>query len=101
MSFGGGDKYDSLNSSAVYGALSVGTAAVEVKVGVSPLEYRKMVHMFAEDNEIYWGYNSGVTTANGTRIYKNQFIELPIGPDIAIYVVADGAGKSMRIAELA
>lgn len=101
MSFGGGDRFDSLNDSAVYGTLSVGTTAVEVKVGGSPLTNRKMVHMLAEDNQIYWGYDASVTTSNGTRIYKNQFVELPIGPDISIYVIANGAGRSMRIAEIA
>lgn len=97
----GADSFDNLNSSAVYGTLTVGTSPVEVKVGGSPLTKRKMVHIEAKDNSIYWGYSNSVTTSNGTRIFKDQTVFLPVGPDITIYLVADGASKSARIAELA
>lgn len=91
---------DVLNSQGVYGTLTVGTTAVELKVGASPISDRQAVTMQAMDNAIYWGYNSSVTTSTGTRIFKDQFIMLPIGPDVSVYLIANGAGKNVRIGEL-
>ncbi len=101
MGVSGVDSLDHVNDSAVYGTLTVGTTAVEVKVGGSALAFRKLVTMQADDNKIYWGYDSSVTTSTGTRIYKGQYVPLQVGPDIPVYVIADGAGKEMRIGELA
>ena len=101
MGLSGADNFDHLNSEAVYGALSVGTSAVEVKVGGSALAFRKLVIMQPEDSGIYWGYSNSVTTSNGTEMFKSQIIPMEVGPDISIWVIATGAGKSMRIQELA
>ena len=101
MGVSGVDSLDHVNDSAVYGTLTVGTDAVLVKVGGSPLPKRKLVTMQANDNKIYWGYDSSVTTTTGTRIFKDQYVPLQVGPDITVYVIADGAGKTLRIGELA
>lgn len=95
------DKLDSANETGLYSELTVGTTAVEVKVGASALENRKVVHMLAKDNSIYWGYDSSVTTTTGTRIFKNQFIPLPAGDNISVWVIADAANKKLSIGELA
>lgn len=101
MSFGGGDRFDVLNGDAVYGEITVGTTAVEVKVGGSPLADRRMVHITPKDNQVFWGYDSSVTTSTGTRVWKEQTVFLPVGPDISIYLIANDAGKTVSIAELA
>lgn len=101
MSFGGGDQFDVLNGAAVYSELTVGTTAVEVKVGGSVLAQRRMVHITPKENSVYWGYDSGVTTTTGTRVWKDQTVFLPVGPDITVYLIANGAGKAVNIAELA
>ena len=95
------DVTDILNDGAVYKALTVGTTAVELKVGASVLPLRRFITMQANDNSIYWGYDSSVTTSNGTRIFKDQFIALPIGAGTTVFLIADGAGKTVRIGELA
>lgn len=95
------DSFDHVNSEAAYSNLSVGTSAVEVKVGASPLSRRKLIIMQPKDNGIYWGYSNAVTISNGIQTYKDQIISLEIGPDISVWVIADGAGKSVRIQELA
>ena len=101
MGVSGVDSLDHANDSAVYGTMTVGTTALLVKVGASVLPRRKALTMQADANSIYWGYDSSVTTATGTRIFKGQFVPLPVGPDISVYVIADGAGKVLRVGELA
>ena len=95
------DAYDHLNHGAAFSSLSVGTSAVEVKVGGSPLTRRKAVVMQPKDNKIYWGYTNSVTTSTGVEMFKDQILILDIGPDISIWVIADAGGKSMRIQEIA
>ena len=101
MGVSSADSFDFLNYEAVYGTLSVGLTAVQVKVGASNLDNRKLVIMQPKDNGIYWGYTNLVTTSNGIQMFKDQIIPMEVGPDISIWVIADGAGKSMRIQELA
>jgi len=92
---------DVLNGEGVNGALTVGLTAVELKVGASVLNNRQSVTMQARDNNIYWGYSNAVTTSNGTQLFKNQFLLLPIGAEVSVWLIADGAGKEVRIGELA
>ena len=101
MSVSGSDRFDSLNRQGVYGEITVGTTPVEVKVGASPLAHRGLVHILAKDNQIYWGYDNSVTTTTGTRIFRNQLVFLPVGPDVSIWLVANGAGRDAAIGELA
>ena len=101
MGSSGYDSFDNLNDSAVFGSLSVGTSAVQVKVGGSPLANRKLVIMQPKDTGIFWGYDNTVTTSTGVEMFKDQIIPMECGPDISIWVIATGAGKSMRIQELA
>jgi hypothetical protein len=50
--------------------------------------------------EAYFG-ESGVTPATGMILEKAKWIELPIGSDLDIYLVADDAGTEIRVVELA
>jgi hypothetical protein len=81
-------------------ALTVGTSAVEVKVGGSPLSNRKLVTLYNNSNTtIYWGFTSGVTTSTGTPIFKNQLYTWIAGSSQSIYVIAGSAGNNTRITE--
>lgn len=100
MGVSGVDNLDHANSQAKYGSLTVGTTAVELKVGANRMEDRKVVTMQTKDNNVYWGYDSSVTTSTGTQIFKDQFMPLPVGPDIEVWLIADGAGKDVRIGEI-
>lgn len=100
MTSGNLNYIDVLNSEGVYSSLTVGTSPVELKVGASPIENRQAITMQANDNAIYWGYSNSVTTTTGTRIFKDQFFMLPIGSEVGVWLVADGADKSVRIGEL-
>src|SRR5271157_5409172 len=59
---------DGLRSGGVYGNLNLVTAntAYEVRVGGSRLTSRKVVTIIPIDSNMYWGYDSGVTTATGS-----------------------------------
>jgi len=101
MGVGGRDIDDGIITGAVYTELTVGVAAVELKVGGSALADRVAVTMQPKDNNIYWGYDNTVTSTTGTQIFKNQFLMLPIGEDQAVWLIADGAGKKVVVSELA
>lgn len=90
---------DTLKAGGTQGALTVGTIAVEVKVGVSQLANRKHVTLYNNSNSvIYWGLDSGVTTSTGTPIQKGEMI--PWSASTAtIYVIAGSAGNDTRVTE--
>jgi hypothetical protein len=91
---------DISNNGGVNGALTVGTSSVEAKVGGSPLSNRKTLTVFNNSNStIYWGYSSGVTTANGSPIFKNQIGTWDIGSNTSVYLIAGSAGNNVRITE--
>lgn len=93
---------DGIRSGGIYGNLSVPTAntAVEVKVSGSRLTNRKLVTIIPIDADMYWGYNSSVTTSNGTPIFKNQFISFNVLDDATqIWLVCSLNSKNARITE--
>lgn len=91
---------DIINNSGVEGSLTVGTTAVEVKVGASKLEGRKQVSLYNNSNNIiYFGYTNSVTTSTGMPILKNQMITWDAGDILTIYVIAGSAGNNCRITE--
>jgi hypothetical protein len=91
---------DILNNSGTQGALTVGITPIEVKVGVSPLEGRKVVTVFNNSNRtIYWGYTSGVTALTGTPIERDQLAVFEVGDSLPIYLVASTGSNNVRITE--
>lgn len=81
-------------------SLTVGTTAIELKVGASRLEGRKLLTIFNNSNDtIYWGFSSGVTTSSGTPIFKNQMYSWSVGDNQGVYLIAGSAGNNCRITE--
>lgn len=95
VSGGGGG----ITAGGVNGSISVGTTAVEVKVGASRLVGRKMVTFFPFDADMYWGYSSAVTTANGTPVFKSQLVSIDADDQAQIWLVAGTAAHTARITE--
>lgn len=86
--------------SGVQGSLTVGTSAIEVKVGGSALANRTYVTLYNNSNNIvYWGYTSGVTTSSGTPIVKGQFASWLKGASFPIYVISGSPGNDTRVTE--
>jgi len=92
---------DILDGGGNQASLTVGTSAIEAKVGGSALANRKHIILQPKDNSVYFGLTSGVTTVNGTRLFKNQTIFIPAGPNSTVYLIADGAGKTVQVIEVA
>lgn len=87
------------NTNGVQGALTVGTSAIEVKVGASRLSDRKSLTLFNNSNStMYWGFNSSVTVSNGTPIAKNEQYAWRIG-DVPIFVISGSASSNARVTE--
>jgi hypothetical protein len=95
---------DGLRDGGVYGVLNLVTSGTryEAKVGASRLPNRKSLIILAV-NDMYWGYNNSVTTANGILLKKNQQISFDIDPDstFQVWLVASSASQTARIAESA
>jgi len=93
---------DIVNISGLEGALTVGTSAVEVKVGASKLAGRKSVTLYNNSNRImYWGYTSAVTVSTGTPIQVGQYFEWMVGDILELWVITDQVNKNARITESA
>jgi len=91
---------DTVNHGGVNGAITVGVSAVEAKVDASKLTNRKLLTIFHNgSNNLYWGYSNAVTTANGTQIFKNTMLVLPVGDGTSIWLISNIAGQDVRITE--
>ena len=89
---------DIITQSGLFGALTVGTSAVEIKVGATLLANRKMVTIYNNSNTtMYWGYSNAVTTATGTPLNKGEFLSLRCL--ISVWVIAGSAGNDSRVTE--
>lgn len=91
---------DVTRTDGVQGAITLGTTAIEVKVGASKLVNRKSVTVYNNSNKtIYWGYTSGVTTATGTPITKDGFAAWSRQADKSIYIISADTGLDIRVTE--
>lgn len=94
---------DGLRQGGVQGALASTTAdvAVEAKVGVSRLANRKLLIITVLSPNVYYGFNSSVTTANGTPVANNQVLTFNIDPDstFQIWLVSGSTNRAYRILE--
>lgn len=100
-----GDKLkttDALSGAAVFGAITVGTSAVEAKVGGSPLAARKLLTIHNNGSQdIFWGYADTVTTSSGTPIFKNQTAIFEFTEARTVWLISGTAGQNVRIGEVA
>jgi hypothetical protein len=92
---------DVINSNTgVQGVVTVGTSAVEAKVGGSKLTSRKYMTVYNKSSHtVYWGYTSGVTTTTGTAIFKDQVIGFSVGDTQTIYLISGFAGDDVVVTE--
>ena len=91
---------EALDGPGVYGTLSVSTAT-ELKVGGSALEERKVVSFQPVDGDIYYGYDSSVSTSTGTLVLKNQLVIIEAGTTLPVWLIAATGTVDVRITEVA
>lgn len=93
------DREDGTWTSGISGAITVGTSAIEAKVGGSALENRIYVVLQAKDTGVYWGTSSGVTIATGIELFKDQTVFLPA--NTAVWLIASSTNRNVRVIEYA
>lgn len=81
-------------------SLTVGTTAVELKVGASKDVRRKAVAIQPLGSDIYFGFDNSVTTSTGFKIFDCTFVHLPYKGTVDIYLISPVAGVDVRISEL-
>jgi hypothetical protein len=92
---------DVFKSSAVYGALTVGTTAVELKVGGTILANRKHVLFQNLSNKnIYFGFNNSVTTSTGLLVSGGSERGFDVSDSLSIWVIGESANLNCRLAEV-
>lgn len=79
---------DVINTSGQYRAQSVTTSAAEAFGAATILLNRKFISLTPTNGTIYWGFNSSVTTSNGTPLFKNQTTTISATDNIHIFVIA-------------
>jgi len=90
------------NNGYVSAAVSVSTTQVEAKAGATNLAGREGITITNKGpNRVYYG-PSGVTSANGDYLEKNQFASLPLGEYVTVYLIcATGQSATVIVQELA
>jgi hypothetical protein len=87
---------DILTQGGLENSITVGTVAIEAKVGITRLGARKSLTVMPTTGKIFWGFNSTVTVATGTPIFKNQLITF--AANCAIWLIA-AANTTVQITE--
>lgn len=76
----------------------VTTSASEALGAATILANRKVLTITPTDGIVYWGYTNGVTTSNGTPIFKNQTFTIAVNSNVHIYLIA-ASSVNCRISE--
>jgi len=79
-------------------AISVGTSAVEAKVGAIALASRKFVSVTPTNGIVYFGSDASVTTATGTPIQSTVTASFSFSDNAPVYLIADST-VDVRIME--
>ena len=90
------------NDGYVSGVVSVSTTQVEAKVGANRLVGREALTLTNKGpNRVYYG-PTGVTSATGDYLEKNQFLSIPLGESLALFLIcATGQSASVVVQEMA
>lgn len=93
------DRSDVNESTFLSGTVTVGTTAVEAKVGATRLITRQYLSIHnTGPGTIYLG-TSTVTSSTGRPILRDQSIDLPVG-NLPIYIVSGQGNNTVIVQEL-
>lgn len=94
------DAVNLLTGTGAQGSLTVGTSAVLVNVSGSNRSGRKNVTLYNNSLvNMYWGYDSGVTTSTGTILAPTQMMTWDASSTANIYVIAGSSNNNARVTE--
>lgn len=91
--------FRAINSDAKYGAVSVGTTAVELKVGTDIIPGRtELMVANAEDTAgLFIGTDDSVTASNGFPVPAGEHVFLKLVPGQKVFAISDGEASDVRI----
>ena len=96
--------YFPLDGPGLNKSITVTSTPIELKVGATALDGRKVVTAQAIDGEIYYGYSSSVTASAGanagSKVFEGQLLLLECTYKLPIYLVSEGSVE-VRITEVA
>lgn len=89
-----------ITTGGLYGAVTIGTTAVELKVGASRLTARHVVTAVPVDGDCYWGYSNAVVSSSGTPLYRNQVLTVSTKDENPVlWAICTTVGRSVRVTE--
>ena len=95
----GGELDDVNNDGYVSGSVAVTSVAVEAKVGASRLYGREIITLTNKGPKtVYYG-PSGVTSTTGDTLLKGQFVSLPFGDNVPVYIICAAAETATVIVQ--
>ena len=96
--------HDYEDTIAVYSTISVTSSATEIKVGASPNSSRKKLRIFNNGSQtIFLGFDNSVTStgsSQGEPLFKNQWIQYPIGPNLTVYGITSSGSSDVTVSEI-
>lgn len=97
----GSEYSDVLGEGYVSGEVTVGTSAVEAKVGGSVLSKRELLYIENKSSSSIFYGPSGVTTTTGAQLKKDQFVWLPVGESIQVFMIRSSGSATVIVQEFA
>jgi len=88
------------NPNGVYGSITIGTVAVEARVGSQALVGRKSLNIYNKSNKsIFWGLDNNVTINTGVEVYPKQHVVWDISDNTHIWLISDTNNLDVRVVE--
>lgn len=101
MGLSGSNEYtDVLQDAYLIGSVTVGTLAIELKVGGTPLANREKIFIYNAGPQVIYIGNSNVTTTNGLPVFIRQHVILPIGAALKLYARTSAGSSSVVVHEV-
>ena len=79
--------------------VSVTSTQVEAKVGANRLSGREMVMIQNKGSKTLYYGPSGVTTTTGMPLEKDQYVALPIGDSVGVFLICAGGDTATAIVQ--
>jgi hypothetical protein len=89
------------NKTYVSGAITVGTTAVEVKVGANRISPREMVRLYNNSQSTIFYGPSGVTVNSGEPLQPGEAVSIPAGDQLGVFAIASTTNLNCRVQEMA
>ena len=101
MGIGYNSDFSDVNNTAyLSGTVTVGTSAIEAKVGGSALDERQTVRIYNSSNAVIYFGPAGVTISTGEPLEKKQWVSIPAGKSNPVYLIRASSSGSVIVQEM-